>query len=215
MKPEDSRSKSARTRARILNAAAKTFRQSGYTASSLRDIAEAAGVQAGSLYYYFDGKEDLAEAVLDEGVHGARRAADEAVAALGPDANPMERIEAAFGGHLSYLLAESDFAVASLRMLHQTPDAVRTRHMRKQRALGRFYAGLFEEARDAGLIRPEFDLSALRMLLIGALNWSPEWYDPSGLSAVQLIQQLSRMMQKGIMPENVTLARRPGAAGTA
>jgi hypothetical protein len=85
-------------------------------------------------------------------------------------------------------------------MLHQVPDAVRIRHLRKQRAYGRFYARLFEEAKEQGLIRAEFDLSALRMLLLGALNWSPEWYDPAGLSPDQLVRQLTAMMESGVMP---------------
>ena len=200
-------SKSERTRSRILHAAARAFRQNGYTSSSLREIADSAGMQAGSLYYHFDGKEELAEAVLDEGVLGAQQAAAGAVEAAGPDANPLERIEAAFRGHLAYLLEEADFAVATLRMLHQAPEAIRTRHLRKQRAFGRFYAGLFEEARDAGFIRPEFDLSALRMLLLGALNWSPEWFDAGGLSADELVGQLSQMMQRGIMPEKLAVVK--------
>jgi hypothetical protein len=50
------------------------------------------------------------------------------------------------------------------------------------------------------LVRPEFDLSALRMLLLGALNWSPEWFDEDGLTADQLVGQLSQMMRAGLMP---------------
>ena len=200
--------KSEHTRQRILRTAAKFFRQKGYTSSSLREIADSAGMQAGSLYYHFASKEDLAEAVMDAGVMGARRAAEAAVDALGATASPMERIEAAFRGHLNYLLEESDYAVATLRMLHQTPDGVRMRHLRKQRAFGRYYAELFGAAQDAGLIRPEFDLSALRMLLLGALNWSPEWFDPAGLPPDELVRQLSEMMQHGVTPAKVTMVRR-------
>jgi TetR/AcrR family transcriptional regulator, cholesterol catabolism regulator len=206
-------SKSERTRQRVLHAAAQAFRQNGYTSSSLRDIAENAGMQAGSLYYHFDSKEDLAEAVMDEGVLGAEQAARQAVAELGDHASPIDRIEAAFRGHLGYLLREADFAVATLRMLHQTPDGIRMRHLRKQRAFGRFYGELFEAARRAGLIRPEFDLGSLRMLLLGALNWSPEWFDPSGLSPDALVAQLSAMMRHGVMPEKVTTIGETGTRG--
>lgn len=205
--------KSERTRQRILRAAAKVFRQYGYTSSSLRDIAESAGMQAGSLYYHFDSKEDLAEAVMDEGLLGAEQAARQAIEELGDRATPVDRIEAAFRGHLGYLLRESDFAVATLRMLHQTPDGVRMRHLRKQRAFGRFYSGLFEEAKRAGLIRPEFHLGALRMLLLGALNWSPEWFDPNGLTPDELVGQLSAMMRHGVMPENIATLGENGARG--
>jgi AcrR family transcriptional regulator len=212
---EDSGTKSERTRLRVLHAAAKAFRQNGYSSSSLREIADSADMQAGSLYYHFDNKEALAEAVMDEGVLGARRAAIAAIEALGPDADPLAKIEAAFRGHLTYLLDEADFAVATLRMLHQTPDAIRIRHLRKQRAFGRFYAQLFEEARDAGFIRPEFDLSALRMLLLGALNWSPEWFHADRLPPEELARQLSRMLRHGVMPASVaTLVQRQRKART-
>lgn len=194
-------SKSDRTRQRILRAAAKAFRQQGYTSSSLREIADSAGMQAGSLYYHFGSKEELAECVMDMGLAGARAAAEQALSAAGEDADPLTRIGAAFSGHLGYLVEEADFAVATLRMLHQTPDGVRTRHMRKQRALGRFYGELFEAARAAGQIRPQFDLSALRMLLLGALNWTPEWYSDAGLSPEQLAAQLTDMMGRGVRPQ--------------
>jgi AcrR family transcriptional regulator len=183
--------KSSRTRRRVLRAAARVFRQQGYTSASLREIAESAG------------KEDLAEAVMDEGVMSARRSAEAAVAALADPGDALAAIEAAFRGHLTYLLEEADFAVATLRMLHQTPEAVRRRHTRKQRQFGQFYARLFERARIEGLIRDEFDLSALRMLLLGALNWSPEWFDEGKLTAEQLVDQLSRMMRHGLMTSAV------------
>jgi len=207
---ENSESKSSRTRQRILKAAAGIFRQQGYNSASLREIAESAGMQAGSLYYHFDSKEDLAEAVMDEGVAAARRSAEQALAALSGEEDALSAIEAAFRGHLAYLLEESDFAVATLRMLHQTPEAIRKRHTRKQRQFGQFYAGLFKQARRDGLIRDDFDLSALRMLLLGALNWSPEWFDEGRLTAEQLVHQLSMMMRNGLMPPRLRVV--PGAA---
>jgi len=192
--------KSDRTRERILHAAAKEFRGSGYASTSLRQIADNAGMQAGSLYYHFENKDELVEAVLDQGVLGAQQAAMAAIEELDDSASPLAKIGAAFRGHLTYTLEEADFAVATLRMLHQVPDAVRVRHLRKQRAYGRFYAKLFTQAKQQGLIRDEFHLSALRMLLLGALNWSPEWYDASGLSPEELVRQLTAMMESGVMP---------------
>ena len=197
---EESASKSTRTRARVLHAAARAFRANGYASTSLKQIADHADMQAGSLYYHFDNKDELVEAVLDEGVQGAQRAAQDAVDAIVDAADPLAKIESAFRGHLAYLLAEADFAVATLRMLHQVPDAIRVRHLRKQRAFGRFYAKLFAAAKAQGQIREAFNLSALRMLLLGALNWSPEWYDAAGLSPDQLVEQLTMMMRSGVMP---------------
>jgi hypothetical protein len=46
------------------------------------------------------------------------------------------------------------------------------------------------------------------MLLLGALNWSPEWFDSDGLSADELVEQMSVLMRRGLMPA----ADRPVAA---
>src|SRR5262249_29716258 len=93
--PARSASKSDRTRQRILDAAALAFQPRGYASVTLKDIAALADLQAGSLYYHFDTKEELVEAVLEAGVHGAITATREAVHALGPGADPLARLRAA------------------------------------------------------------------------------------------------------------------------
>jgi AcrR family transcriptional regulator len=60
----------ARTRRRILDAAAEVFSEQGYGAR-LSDIAERAGMKTGSLYYHFDSREDLVAEVLRLGIDGA------------------------------------------------------------------------------------------------------------------------------------------------
>jgi len=58
----------AQTRSRILEAAATVFAQRGFAASTVDEIAEAAGVSKGAVYYTFEGKDDLFLALLDERV---------------------------------------------------------------------------------------------------------------------------------------------------
>jgi len=54
------------TKARILNSAYELFVEKGYRGSSMRDIAENAGIKAGSIYNHFKTKEDIFEAVFIE-----------------------------------------------------------------------------------------------------------------------------------------------------
>jgi len=54
--------------AQILDEAARLFREKGYAATSMRDIASAVDMLPGSLYYHFAAKEDLLVAVYEEGV---------------------------------------------------------------------------------------------------------------------------------------------------
>jgi AcrR family transcriptional regulator len=58
-------SKSAATKAKILEAALELFRVRGYEAATMRAIAQRAGVSLGNAYYYFASKEHLIQAFYD------------------------------------------------------------------------------------------------------------------------------------------------------
>ena len=192
-------SKSARTRKRILDAGASAFRRDGYASVTLKDIAALAGLQAGSLYYHFDSKEEIVEEVLELGVEGVSAATREAVDALGTGADPMARLRAAIAAHLKFVLAESDYAVANIRILSQVPKEIRQRHLKRQRRYGAFWRDLFESAAKAGKLRTHLDLSVVRMLTLGALNWSVEWYDENGPQRPGAIAgHLSTMILEGL-----------------
>ena len=65
-------------RTRIVRAAAHLFREKGFRAATVRELAEAAGMQSGSLFYFFRNKEEILVAVMEEGmadVHAAVAAA--------------------------------------------------------------------------------------------------------------------------------------------
>src|SRR2546430_10753050 len=58
--------RSERSRSQIMEAALKLFSHRGYGATSVRDIAEAAGVSKGNVYHHFPDKETLFRALLDQ-----------------------------------------------------------------------------------------------------------------------------------------------------
>lgn len=64
--PTGRTSKAAQTRAGIVDAAMSLFRSGGYDATTMRAIADEAGVSLGSAYYYFSGKEELIQAFYDQ-----------------------------------------------------------------------------------------------------------------------------------------------------
>jgi AcrR family transcriptional regulator len=191
--------KSARTRKRILDAGASAFRRDGYASVTLKDIAALAGLKAGSLYYHFDSKEEIVEEVLEVGVDGVFAAARDAVEGLGTGADPIARLRAAIAAHLKFVLTESDYAVANIRIFSQVPREIRERHLKRQRRYGAFWRSLFEDAARAGKLRKDLDLSVVRMLTLGALNWSVEWYDADRRqSPAAVAAHLSTMILEGL-----------------
>lgn len=198
-RPREFERKSTRTRRRILDAGAAAFREEGYAAVTLKGIAARAGLQAGSLYYHFASKEELVEEVLELGVEGVSAAAREAVAALGAEAGAEVRLRAAITAHLEFVLAESDYAVANIRILSQVPKEIRDRHLKRQRRYGAFWRELFEAAAASGEVRTDLDLSLVRMLTLGALNWSVEWYDArGGRTPAEISAHLATMILEGL-----------------
>jgi len=200
-------SKSEVTRQAILHAAAGLFRERGYAAVSLRDIAEVVGMKTGSLYYHFDSKESLVEEILTLGTQGAFDASRVAVDALGADADPVDKLGAVILAHTRFLHDEEDFASANLKILQQVPPQIRERHVRQDREYGQFVAGLIDEIAATHGLAPGLDPSILRMLCFGAMNWSISWYDPKGASPTQIAGQLMTMVRRGVLAGPKAAAR--------
>ncbi len=161
-------------RREILDAAAGLFASHGFHAASMREIAAAAGMLPGSLYYHFPSKDELLLAVYEDGV---RRIAERFDAALEPADPPWARLEAACIAHLEVLLeAGGDYAQVVVRVRPEDCPA-----MAKQLvALRDAHEDRFK-ALIAALDLPEgADRQALRLMLLGALNWTQTWYRPGG-----------------------------------
>lgn len=203
---ESTETKSSRTRQRILIETARLFANQGYFFTNIRDIARESGIRSGAIYYYFESKEELAWAVVDRGVTEVYRRAKESVDNLGNQADPIDAIIAAFNAHLTYIIEEENFAFVAMRRKGQLPSSITNRLLEKEKRIGAYYAELFRKARDEGYIAEEFNISALRMLFAGALNWVPEWYDARGLSPRELVDQLESMMRGGLKASPLTVS---------
>ncbi len=78
--------------AAILDAARRVIGELGWTDASMERIAQEAGVAKGTLYLYFESKEDLLQRAIDHGLDQLLDATRQAVEAAG---DPLERIAAA------------------------------------------------------------------------------------------------------------------------
>ncbi len=190
--------KSDQTRQRILDAAAVEFRDRGFAATRLVDIAERAELQTPSLYYHFSSKEELIEVVLALSVERTFGHVKSSVAEIPAD-QPLRRLQVAIEAHVVKSQEHGDYSAATLRLFGQMPPDIQKRLRRTQREVGGFWGELLENAQRAGAIRADLDLSVVRMLLLGALNWAVEWYKPSRrLSVEDLATHASRMVLDGI-----------------
>jgi AcrR family transcriptional regulator len=155
----------------LLDAAARLFSAQGFHGTSIRDIASAVDMLPGSVYYHFAAKEDLLAAVYAEGV---RRISARVTAAIAGVGDPWARLEAACVAHLEALLDDSDYAQVVIRVRPQDAPSVAARLT----ALRDDYEHLFVGLIAALPLAPGVDRRTLRLMLLGALNWSQGWYRP-------------------------------------
>jgi TetR/AcrR family transcriptional regulator, cholesterol catabolism regulator len=169
--------KSTRTRERILAAATEEFRERGYAEARMSDIADRAELQTASLYYHFDSKDALIEAVLASVVDRVFTHVQQCVDRVGT-ADPARRLRVAVEAHLEKLLESGSARAETVRMLGQMPESVRRNLVKRQRALMAYWTELVRDAQEAGAVRGDLDPQILSQLVLGAMVWSTEWYRP-------------------------------------
>lgn len=194
-------SKAARTRTRILDAAAFVLSRKGYGGTRLSDVAEQAGLQAPAIYYHFPSREDLIEEVMWAGVASMRQHVTAVLDALPPESSPLDRIDAAVEAHLRHELEISDYTTAAIRNAGQVPERIRARQIIEENAYADTWRSLITAADSEGLLRPELDPRVARMLVLGALNWAAEWWNPRRGSLDAVVRTAQTMVRNGLSPE--------------
>ena len=209
---EESGSKSARTRERILDAAAHVLSRKGYAGTRLTDVADQAELQAPAIYYYFPSRDDLIEEVMWTGIAHMREHITGILTALPAEADALQRIDAAVEGHLRYSLEISDYTTASIRNAGQVPESIRIRYNAEATAYGEVWRTLLGDAAAAGLMRADLEPMAARMMVLGALNWASEWWNPRRGSLDTVVRTAQSLVRHGLAPaqsaESAVLADR-------
>lgn len=195
----DSDTKSARTRARILDAAAHVLSVKGFAGTRLTDVAEYAEIQAPAIYYYFASREELIEEVMFAGIAEMRRYLKAVLDEAPSDLSPMDRILLAVDAHLRHELELSDYTTASIRNAGQIPEHLRGRQRKEEAAYGKLWHKLFDDADAAGLLDPELDAKTARLLVMGALNWAAEWFDSRRFSVDAVVHNAQILVRNGLL----------------
>jgi len=187
------------TRERILLEAARLLRHHGYAATTLREIADAAGVKAGSIYYHFESKEEILGEVLDKGITIVANAVRARIEALPADASWRDRIAAGIEGHLWGMLHYGDFTSANIRVYGQIPTSAKNRHKIVRRAYADYWDRLLASALASGELRQNTGLAGIRLFVIGALNWTVERSNPQRGSFQDFARQITAIVFDGIL----------------
>jgi TetR/AcrR family transcriptional regulator, cholesterol catabolism regulator len=191
---------------RVLLGAARLFREHGYAATSVRDIAREAGILPGSLHYRYATKEDILSALMERAID---RLIAGVLAATAATVDPLERVQLAMAEHLRILLSGEDAVYVLFydwRSLSRAAERAIVKHRRRYEA---FADELLEQAAASAALQPDVDLFLVRQLAFGATNWAAQWFEPGGAyTPEQISSAFFRYLTQGTL--NAT-KRRKGA----
>jgi AcrR family transcriptional regulator len=194
-------------REEVYAAALRLFREKGYHATSMQDIAAAVGLYKGSLYHYIDGKEELLARVFERGM-GALLADVERIAAdtaCGPSAQLRRIVEA----HVEAVANNLD---ALTVYLHEW-RALAGESLINVRAQRERYTRLVSDIVARGVQAGEFRVSDVRIATLGVLgmcNWLCQWYSPGGrLSAREIGARFADMILDGVRGASASSSPEP------
>ena len=163
-------------RAELIAAASRLFKEQGYERTTVRDLAQAVGMQSGSLFYHFRTKEEMLVAVMAAGIG---ELTDRLEDALAQAKTPLDRLKTLFRVHLETLLGDDKGALSVL--LYEWPslsDKARAELIKLRNGYEKDWQDVLDEAAAAGLVHK--DTRLLRKLLLGGLHWTIQWYKPDG-----------------------------------
>ncbi len=169
--------KHRKRRDEIVTAALRAFREKGYHAVTLDDIARRIGVRQTALYHYFPDKESILYECHRMALAELRRLLGRATDRFD---SPVQRLHYLISEHVhvmteTLLGSPSAFEVSSLSPGHQ--QKVIAGRDEYERAL----RNTIQEGIDDGVFRP-VDPKVAAFVILGAINWIARWYSPDGSS---------------------------------
>ncbi|MFG1378744.1 TetR/AcrR family transcriptional regulator [Xanthobacter autotrophicus] len=198
-------------RQQIIIEAARLFAAKGFEATSMRDIADATGILAGSLYHHFTSKEELFVAVHTMGMDILARTV---AAAIEPIHDPWDRLSAAVAAHCTAVLEAGDFMIMVVPKFPASIGAYHDELVRQRDQYEAMLTGLTTTLKLPDGVDPRI----FRLHLLGALNWTQTWYRPGGsMTPAEIGRQLVLMLRRDDVPTAGSRPRKRSpapAAGT-
>jgi TetR/AcrR family transcriptional regulator, cholesterol catabolism regulator len=173
--------------------AARLFAEKGYHGTSIGDLAQAMGVQKGSLYAHISSKEDLLYETMREGAAAFHAALD----AVPDDLSPTEKIRLALRGHLRVVAEQLEVATVFVREWRYLEGERREEILAERRRYEERFRALFREGRELGGLRTDLDEGSAVLLTLSAANWAYTWLRP-GYDTDELADRFYALLLDGI-----------------
>ncbi|MGH8706295.1 MAG: TetR/AcrR family transcriptional regulator [Burkholderiales bacterium] len=175
-RPRGKPSANGNRRDELLRVCARLFREKGFDGTTIRDISDAAGMHSGSPFYHFKTKQEMLVAVMEQGLAEGLRRTEPVLAERLPAEEKFRRLVRA---HLGTILEDgNDFIPVLLYDWRSLTPANRRRVIALKDRYDALWQRMVDELERAGRLAGDPQLA--RLLVLGAVNWSGQWYRSGG-----------------------------------
>jgi AcrR family transcriptional regulator len=194
----------ASRRAEVRATAARLFREYGYNAATMDQIADTIGLNKGTLYYYYPGKSAILYELLSDQLDATL-----ALLARVPDGgSAADRLRYFIRMQVKRVASMPDELVLFFRELplidkNLPPEQVASLRARIDQYRA-YSTSLLAAGVEAGEFRP-LDASAVHYSIVGMLAYIPVWFRPgAGRSAADLVDELADFVLSGVAVRDAT-----------
>jgi AcrR family transcriptional regulator len=156
-------------------------------------LAQALGVQKGSLYSLTGSKQELLYATLREGAIAFHAALDD----VPEDVSAVERIRHALRGHLRVVSEQLEVATVFIREWRYLEGEHRDDFLAERRRYGERWRALLREGVESGDLRTDLDIGAATLLVLSSANWAYTWLEP-GRDTDELADRFTAILVDGV-----------------
>ncbi len=183
-------------RAAMCRTAAQIFRDRGFDATSVSDIARALGLTKAGLYHHFESKEALLFEIMMFGMDKVR---DEVVLPVRTIRDPEERLRQLIVRH-ARITTRGQGAVAHLGdEIRALPPSARKQIEQRMHVYLDLVRGTLDELKAAGRLRP-VDRTVAAFSIIGMILWLPRWFRADGrLTQEQVADGVANLALGGLL----------------
>jgi len=161
----------------ILAVSSELFADRGYSASTMRQLAERAGLPLGNVYYYFSSKYDLLVAIIDNSMSGLQ---ENAQAIVGGGGRPTERLAALAVHHVDVHLANPHAARVADRELRSLSPDDRERIVARRDKYEQCFRQVLSEGIELGEFSSGTAIPFASAAIITMCSGIIDWWSPNG-----------------------------------
>jgi len=189
------RQKGIQRRDQITHVATNKFREKGYRAVSMRELADHVGIEAASFYNHFDSKESILKEIcfrmafeFFKGIEGA----------IKQNSAPDEMLARAIRSHIKVITENTDASAVFFHDWRYLSEPYLSEFKEMRMKYEEIFRSIFREGMSKKLFGKQ-DETFIVLMLFSTLNWVYEWYDPSGkFTPEEIADNLSNVILNGI-----------------